>query len=103
MLPVLHVHFLRQGIKSSMYTSQWFLTLFSYRFPMDIVFRIYDNILASGVEAIFAFSLVLLYKNEAALLALKFDEILAFVNNRVFEAYEVQWFSSKFLVFGFCC
>jgi ecotropic viral integration site 5 protein len=32
MLPVLHVHFLRQGIKSSMYTSQWFLTLFSYRY-----------------------------------------------------------------------
>lgn len=31
LLPVLHVHFLRQGVKSSMYCSQWFLTLFSYR------------------------------------------------------------------------
>lgn len=31
LLPVLHVHFLRQGIKSSMFCSQWFLTLFSYR------------------------------------------------------------------------
>ena len=30
-LPVLHVHFLRQGIKSSMYCSQWFLTMFSYK------------------------------------------------------------------------
>lgn len=30
-LPVLHVHFLRQGIKSSMFCSQWFLTIFSYR------------------------------------------------------------------------
>ena len=31
-LPVLHVHFLRQGVKSSMFSSQWFLTLFSYRY-----------------------------------------------------------------------
>lgn len=31
MLPVLHTHFLRQGVKSSMYCSQWFLTLFAYR------------------------------------------------------------------------
>lgn len=31
MLPVLHVHFLRQGVKSSMFCSQWFMTLFAYR------------------------------------------------------------------------
>ena len=31
LLPVLHIHFLRQGVKSSMFCSQWFLTLFSYR------------------------------------------------------------------------
>lgn len=30
-LPVLHFHFIRQGIKSSMYCSQWFLTMFSYK------------------------------------------------------------------------
>ncbi|KAF9241597.1 rab-GTPase-TBC domain-containing protein [Melanogaster broomeanus] len=63
-LPVIHLHFVRQGIKSSMFCSQWFLTLFSYRFPLDIVFRIYDNCIASGIEAIFAFSIVLLQKNE---------------------------------------
>jgi hypothetical protein len=34
LLPVLHVHFLRQGVKSSMYCSQWFLTLFSYRYVL---------------------------------------------------------------------
>ena len=31
MLPVLHIHFLRQGVKSSMFCSQWFMTLFAYR------------------------------------------------------------------------
>jgi ecotropic viral integration site 5 protein len=32
LLPVLYVHFLRQGVKSSMYCSQWFITMFSYRY-----------------------------------------------------------------------
>ncbi|EIN11809.1 RabGAP/TBC [Punctularia strigosozonata HHB-11173 SS5] len=90
MLPVLHVHFLRQGIKSSMFCSQWFLTLFSYRFPLEIVYRIYDNILANGIEAIFAFSLVLLHSNEQKLLSMKFDEILAFLNSRVLENYLME-------------
>ena len=31
-LPVLHLHFVRQGVKASMYCSQWFLTMFSYRY-----------------------------------------------------------------------
>ncbi|KAI0305591.1 rab-GTPase-TBC domain-containing protein [Multifurca ochricompacta] len=66
LLPVLHVHFLRQGVKSSMFCSQWFLTLFSYRFPLDIVFRIFDNCLASGIEAIFGFALSLLQKTRGS-------------------------------------
>jgi hypothetical protein len=33
--------------------------------------------------------LALLQKNEAKLLTLKFDEVLAFLNNKVFEVYEV--------------
>ncbi|KAL4252784.1 Rab GTPase-activating TBC domain-containing protein [Abortiporus biennis] len=89
-LPVLHVHFIRQGIKSNMYCSQWFLTMFSYRFPIDIVFRIYDNCLASGIEAMFAFSTVLLSKNEETLLELKFDQLLNFLNTKVFEVYEIK-------------
>jgi len=89
LLPVLHLHFLRQGVKTSMFSSHWFLTLFSYRFPHDIVFRIFDNCLASGIEAMFGFSLVLLHKNEETLLSLKFDQILAFLNTKVFETYQV--------------
>ncbi|KAF8274527.1 RabGAP/TBC, partial [Lactarius quietus] len=91
LIPVLHVHFLRQGVKSSMYCSQWFLTLFSYRFPLDIVFRIFDNCLASGIEAIFGFALSLLQKNEARLLSLKFDELVAFLNTGIIDAYKVSY------------
>ncbi|KAL0576653.1 GTPase-activating protein [Marasmius crinis-equi] len=90
LLPVLHVHFLRQGVKSSMYCSQWFLTMFSYRFPLEIVFRIYDNCLANGIEAMFGFSIALLHKNEDILLGLKFDEILSFLNAKLFDRYKVD-------------
>ncbi|KAK0461083.1 rab-GTPase-TBC domain-containing protein [Desarmillaria tabescens] len=90
LLPVLHIHFLRQGVKSSMFCSQWFLTMFSYRFPLDVVFRIYDNCLANGIEAMFGFSIALLRKNEDLLLGLKFDEILTFLNTKLFDRYKVQ-------------
>lgn len=54
------------------------------------MFRIYDNCLASGIEAIFAFSIVLLRKNEDVLLTLNFDDILTFLKMRVFEPYTVS-------------
>lgn len=31
LLPALHLHLVRAGVKSSMYASQWFMTMFSYR------------------------------------------------------------------------
>ena len=57
---------------------------------MDIVFRIYDNCLASGIEAMFAFSMALLSKNETTLLTMKFDQLIGFLNQRVFEVYRVR-------------
>lgn len=58
-------------------------------FPLEVVFRMYDSILANGIEAIFGFSIVLLRKNEDTLLKLKFDEILSFVNNKLLDCYLV--------------
>ncbi|KAJ8076473.1 GTPase-activating protein [Marasmius tenuissimus] len=72
-----------------MFCSQWFLTMFSYRFPLEIVFRIYDSCLANGIEAMFGFSIALLHKNEETLLGLKFDEILSFLNTKLFDRYKV--------------
>jgi hypothetical protein len=62
---------------------------------LDIVFRIYDNCLASGIEAIFGFSIMLLKKNEDLLLSLKFDEILAFLNTRLFDRYKASVIQSE--------
>ncbi|KAG8764157.1 GTPase-activating protein [Ceratobasidium sp. 423] len=88
-LPVLNIHFVRQGIKSSMYCSQWFLTMFSYRLPLDLVFRIMDTVFANGIEAIFGFSLVLLHNNEEKILKLKFDQILEYLKGPLFDSYKI--------------
>lgn len=62
-----------------------------HSFPLDIVFRIFDNCLASGIETIFGFALSLLQKNEARLLALKFDELVAFLNTGIIDVYQVSY------------
>jgi len=61
-----------------------------HRFPLEIVFRIFDNCLASGIESIFGFALSLLQKNEAKLLSLKFDELVAFLNTGIIDTYKVS-------------
>lgn len=46
--PIVFRHMEKEGIKTSMYATQWFMTLFAYKFPMDIVFRILDLFLVEG-------------------------------------------------------
>lgn len=53
------------------------------------MFRIYDNVLATGIEAIFGFAIALLKRSEELLLKLKFDDILGYMRNSLFEAYKV--------------
>lgn len=89
-LPLLHTHFTRKGVKSSMYASQWFMTLFSYRFPLSLVYRVLDIVFAEGIEAIFRFSLALLQKSEDKLVELEFEKILHFLQTDLFEVYRVK-------------
>ena len=42
MLPELSEHFLDQGLETHMFASQWFLTLFTAKFPLFMVFHILD-------------------------------------------------------------
>ncbi|WWC99290.1 hypothetical protein V866_006187 [Kwoniella sp. B9012] len=93
-LPLLHTHFVRQGVKSSIYAAQWFMTLFSYRFPLSLVYRVLDIVFAEGIEAIFRFSLALLKKSEDKLLELEFEQILNFLQSDLFEVYRVHGNSS---------
>jgi hypothetical protein len=88
LLPVLHTHFLRQGCKSSMFASQWFMTLFSYRFPLPLVYRIFDTVFAEGIEAVFRFALALLAKLEVTLLGYQFEAILTHLQTDFYDCYD---------------
>ncbi|GAA5940724.1 uncharacterized protein JCM15063_006342 [Sporobolomyces koalae] len=87
LLPGVFLHMLRQGVKSSMYASQWFLTLFGYRFPLELVFSVFDLVFAEGVEAIFRFAIALIKRNEDVLLKLEFEDLIEFLKNGLFEVY----------------
>jgi hypothetical protein len=88
MLPLLHRHLVRSGVKSSMYASGWFMTLFSYRSPLTICFRILDSVFAEGIEALFRFALALMKKNEDQLLEMNFEEAVPLLAARIFDVYK---------------
>lgn len=89
-LPHVHRHFEAQGIRSSMYASQWFMTLFAYRFPLDFVFRIYDLLLDEGIDVIYSFGIALIKKNQANILGLEFDALVNYLKTDMVDIYKVK-------------
>jgi len=77
-LPDLHTHFQEIGIETHMYASQWFLTLFSAKFPLFLVFRVLDAFLMDGVEVLFQVSLALLMTVRKELLAQDFETAMKY-------------------------
>ena len=88
-LPAVHVHLARQGLRSHMYATQWFLTFFAYKFPMSLVLRIFDIVIAEGLEAILRFGVAGMKKNAEAILELEFEKCLDFLQNGLFDVYKV--------------
>lgn len=89
-LPDIHIHLSRQGVRSSMYTTQWFLTLFSYKFPLAIVQRIYDVVMTEGIEALLKFAVGVMRRNTVTILSLEFDELLVFLKDNIFDFYKIN-------------
>lgn len=84
----LSTHMRRQGIHPTMYASQWFITLFSYRFPTSLVERIFDIVIAEGLDALLRFAVALMAEASPQLLELKgIDEILPFLKERIFDKF----------------
>jgi hypothetical protein len=86
--PALYCHLHRRAISPHLYATQWFLTLFAYRFPLQLVLRIYDLIFSEGLSAILRFGIVLMQKNAAALLAMSdMQQLTTFLKEKVFDVY----------------
>lgn len=77
-LPKLHEHFERCGVETHMYASQWFLTLFTARFPLCFVFHVLDVFLLDGIPLLFQVAITLLSICEAELRQLDFEGILKY-------------------------
>ncbi|EIE75616.1 hypothetical protein G6F46_010679 [Rhizopus delemar] len=87
-LPQVHRHLDIQGVLPSMYASQWFMTLFAYRCPLDLVFGVFDVLLVEGADKMLNFALALIKKNEQIILSLEFESLLEFFNGHVFDVYK---------------
>lgn len=88
MEPALYCHLKRRGISPHLYATQWFLTLFAYRFPLQLVLRIYDLILTEGLSAILRFGIVLMQKNASTLLAISdMQQLTTHLKDKVFDVY----------------
>ncbi|XP_064648840.1 rab GTPase-activating protein 1-like isoform X3 [Lineus longissimus] len=77
-LPDLYNHFMELGLEAHMFASQWFLTLFTAKFPLFMVFHILDLYLSEGTETVFRVAVALLKTARKDLLALDFEGILKY-------------------------
>lgn len=86
--PALYCHLHRRSISSHLYATQWFLTLFAYRFPLQLVLRIYDLIFSEGLSAILRFGIVLMQKNASTLLQMSdMAQLTTFLKDKLFDVY----------------
>uniref|UniRef100_A0A8C9YYK2 RAB GTPase activating protein 1 like n=1 Tax=Sander lucioperca TaxID=283035 RepID=A0A8C9YYK2_SANLU len=77
-LPDLWSHFQELNLEAHMYASQWFLTLFTAKFPLCMVFHITDLLLCEGLNIIFNVALALLKTSKEDLLQADFEGALKF-------------------------
>ncbi|KAJ0032819.1 hypothetical protein NQD34_002900 [Periophthalmus magnuspinnatus] len=77
-LPDLWSHFQDLSLEAHMYASQWFLTLFTAKFPLCMVFHITDLLLCEGLNIIFNVALALLKTSKEDLLQADFEGALKF-------------------------
>ncbi|KAK3719378.1 hypothetical protein RRG08_029534 [Elysia crispata] len=77
-LPDLYDHFAEMGLEIHMFASQWFLTLFTAKFPLHVVFGILDLFLSEGNLTIFCVALALLKSSRKELLSHEFEGVLKY-------------------------
>ncbi|KAF7727537.1 GTPase-activating protein [Apophysomyces ossiformis] len=86
--PEVHRHLEIQGVKPSMYVSQWFLTLYAYRCPLNIVYRVFDLLFAEGIHIILQVALAFISHHQKTILGLTFEHLLSFFRDKIFDTYE---------------
>ncbi|XP_040564697.1 rab GTPase-activating protein 1 [Lepeophtheirus salmonis] len=89
-LPDLWNHFAKVGLESHMYASQWFLTLFTAKFPLFLVFRVIDVFLYFGFESIFQVALGILKLSRKEMLSLDFEGLMKYFRVNIPKRYRSE-------------
>ncbi|KAJ2839912.1 GTPase-activating protein [Coemansia erecta] len=80
-LPWLSRHFQEQGVLPTMYVSQWLMTMFAYRLPIELTFRLFDVVFAEGLDCLLRVAIAVLKRSQTRLLTLEFEGILQYLND----------------------
>uniref|UniRef100_A0A673N0R6 Rab GTPase-activating protein 1 n=1 Tax=Sinocyclocheilus rhinocerous TaxID=307959 RepID=A0A673N0R6_9TELE len=96
-IPDLYTHFLNLSLEAHMYASQWFLTLFTAKFPLYMVFHIIDLLLCEGISVIFNVALALLKTSKDDLLQTDFEGALKFFRVPVPKRYRSEENAKKLM------
>uniref|UniRef100_A0A670YM03 Rab GTPase-activating protein 1 n=1 Tax=Pseudonaja textilis TaxID=8673 RepID=A0A670YM03_PSETE len=95
--PDLYSHFLDINLEAHMYASQWFLTLFTAKFPLYMVFHIIDLLLCEGISVIFNVALGLLKTTREDLLLTDFEGALKFFRVQLPKRYRSEENAKKLM------
>eukprot|EP00986_Skeletonema_menzelii_P005935 scaffold2236_cov152-Skeletonema_menzelii.AAC.19 len=79
--PKLSKHLEREGVRSSMFVTQWLMTLYTSSFPLDFVSRVWDSFLVEGWKVVYRTMLGLIKHAEGTLLHLSFEHILHYLSS----------------------
>lgn len=77
-LPDVSSHLKRECIEPSMYATQWFITIFAYNFPFDIVVRVWDVFLHEGWKIVFRVAVTIIKQNRKEILERSMEQILEY-------------------------
>ena len=80
-LPELASYFAVNDIMLSSFATPWFHTLFSWRFPLSLVARLFDIVLREGLTIVFRFGIALLKNRLPGIVALDPNEALMKLQN----------------------
>eukprot|EP00918_Siedleckia_nematoides_P035464 GHVU01077045.1.p1 GENE.GHVU01077045.1~~GHVU01077045.1.p1 ORF type:complete len:255 (+),score=34.02 GHVU01077045.1:105-869(+) len=80
-MPRLLQHLKREGVEATMYASQWFMTIFAYSFPFELVARIWDIYFNEGIKIVFRVALAILSLRQEEILSESFEQILSGFKN----------------------
>ena len=86
-MPDLWDHFSECGLEAHMYASQWFLTVFTAKFPLFLVMRVLDLFLLEGFQAVFQVALAILKVSKRELLEQDFEGLMKYYRVNIPKTY----------------